>query len=233
MTAPTAVITGASRGLGHALARTYAARGWRVIPVCRRGEDAARLAAEFPCAPVVCDLAGPAADGLGDAVGARAARVELLVHAAGIPGSAALAEALDADELAALLDVHCVAAARCARALLPLLRAARPGRMVNVTSRVGSMARNARGDFDGEGISYAYRVAKAAQNMLTLALSRELPPDQVLVLSVHPGEFRSGLNPDGPEDADDAAARLAAWIDAAGPAHHGRCHDPRTGEIPW
>ncbi|MET0397025.1 MAG: SDR family NAD(P)-dependent oxidoreductase [Longimicrobiaceae bacterium] len=228
-----AVITGASRGLGYELAREYATRGWLVFPVCRREVDARRLADAFQCHPVVCDLADPAAPGIGEAVGPRTARVDLLVNGAGLPGRATEAARLDAGELRSLLEVHCVAAARCLRELLPLLRAARPGKVINVTSRVGSIERNARGDFDGEGISYAYRIAKSAQNMLTLALSRELRPPEVLVCAVHPGEFRSGLNPDGPEDAASVAARLAAWIDAVGPAEHGRCHDPRTGVIPW
>lgn len=230
---PVAVVTGAGGGLGEALARLYAARGWRVIPICRSDGDARRLADELGSPAIARDLADFAAPGIGGEVGRIAERVDVLVNAAGIGGRAATADALDPRELRALFDVHCAAAARCVRELLPLLRAARPGKVVNVTSRVGSFARNARGDFDSQGISYAYRIAKAAQNMLTLALGRELAADEVIVAGVHPGEFRSGINDDATEDSAAAAARLAAWIDALGPAHHGLCHDAGGGVIPW
>lgn len=236
MTPPgTAIVTGASRGLGYELCRLYLRRGWRVLPLVRRAGDAAfAAAAPARCTPVVADLASSDAPAvIRDRVAGATRSVDVLINNAGTGGRGTRLAEVAAGEIGDLLAVHCLGVLRCTQAVLPMLAAGRSPKVINVTSRVGSFARTAAGDFDGGGISYAYRVAKAAQNMLTLAMSRELREHGILVCAVHPGEFASELNPGGAESAAGAAERLADWIDGVTADHHGLCHDPRSGPIPW
>jgi NAD(P)-dependent dehydrogenase (short-subunit alcohol dehydrogenase family) len=235
-TPPSAVVTGASRGLGGELCSVLLRRGWRVFPVLRRPEALARFAAApaARCHPVVADLASDdAIETVHQAVRAHADALDVLVNNAGAPGAGTRLATVSPAEIAALVDVHCLAAVRATRAVLPLLLARPASRVVNVSSRVGSLERNAAGAFAGEPLSYSYRIAKAAQNMLTLCMSQELGPQGVVVCALHPGEFRSDLNPEGEESASSAAERIATWLGPLDAGAHGRWHDPRVGVLPW
>jgi NAD(P)-dependent dehydrogenase (short-subunit alcohol dehydrogenase family) len=115
-----------------------------------------------------------------------------------------LAETCPADVLDSF-NVHCLGALRATQATLPWLqRAPRPA-IVNISSRRGSLAQEAAGGAPGDA-SYAYRIAKAAQNMLTVCLSVELRHAGIPVLAVHPGALLTGTAP--PDAA--VAPRLAA-----------------------
>lgn len=230
------LVTGAGRGLGLELCRLYERNGWTVFPVVRSARDAGRFDGSGPgeCHPVVADLASDEAIGaIREWVSARVDRLDVLINNAGIPGAGTRVASVTPRELRDLLDVHCVGVLRCTQAVLPLLEARKGSKVVNVTSRVGSFARNAAGEFAGEPISYSYRVAKAAQNMLTLCMSQELGPRGVAVCALHPGEFRSGVNPDAEERAGAAAERIAGWLDGLDGGDAGHWHDPRVGRLPW
>lgn len=230
-----ALITGASRGLGYELCQVYLRSGWVVFPILRAEHQAKRFEAapEGRCHPVLADLASDeATEEIRARVSARTGHLDVLVNNAGMPGAATELATLAPREIAELVNVHCLAAVRCARAALPLLEAREGSKLVNVSSRVGSFSRNAGGQLD-EPVSYSYRIAKAAQNMLTVCMSQELGPLGVTVCAVHPGEFRSDLNPEGDESAAVAAERIVGWLEDVGRAHHGLWHDPRQGSIPW
>jgi len=124
---PTALVTGASRGLGRALAAALSERGWRLVV---DGRDAGRLAAavaEFPHADRVTALAGDVADpghrsALADAVGPR---LDLLVNNASELGPSPLPPLADLplDAFARVLSVNTVAPLALVQAVLPGLRA--------------------------------------------------------------------------------------------------------------
>jgi NAD(P)-dependent dehydrogenase (short-subunit alcohol dehydrogenase family) len=102
----------------------------------------------------------------------------------------------------AAVDVNAVGPLRMVQGVLPNLLAAAPAPLViNVSSRLGSLAGQAAGDFAGLDSRYAYRMSKAAQNMLTVAAAQELA-GWVRCWAVHPGQPGDR---DGPAGRDDLA----------------------------
>jgi NAD(P)-dependent dehydrogenase (short-subunit alcohol dehydrogenase family) len=182
-----AVITGASRGLGRALAEELSWRGWRLVVDAR---DGARLRAAVEALPLprrVTAIAGDVADAahrraLADAVG-ELGRLDLLVNNASVLGPSprpALAD-LAPDDLAAILAVDAVAPLALAQRLLPHLEAA-GGRIVNVTSDAAVEA------YAGWG---GYGAAKAALDQLSAVLAVEHPG--VAVYALDPGDMATAL----------------------------------------
>ncbi|HEY9354758.1 MAG TPA: SDR family NAD(P)-dependent oxidoreductase, partial [Arthrobacter sp.] len=104
------------------------------------------------------------------------------------------------------VDVNAAGPLRMVQALLPQLLDADDPVIVNVTSRLGSLSAQARGDFAGLSTSYAYRVSKAAQNMLTVSLAQDLA-GQVRCWAVHPGKLATGMGQADAVKPPRAAAR--------------------------
>src|SRR5205823_6548026 len=132
--ARTAVVTGASSGIGEATARELARHGWRCVLLARREDRLRRLADELGGEYQVCDVGDP--DSVARAAAAileRHEAVELLVNNAGIPGRASFVDA-DDERLESLLRVNYLGAVRCLRAFLPALEAAGRADVVNVVS---------------------------------------------------------------------------------------------------
>jgi NAD(P)-dependent dehydrogenase (short-subunit alcohol dehydrogenase family) len=184
-----ALVTGTSRGLGRAVARSLAANGVRVL--CHaRDEDAAReLAAELDGVPVAGDL-GTAA-GVADVArqaAAAAPKLQLLVHNAAV--NPRPDEPLDAFDLATYRAVHSVnveAPILLTQALLASLRAAGSAHVVVVSSEAGQFSNG----MSATGLSY--RTSKAAVNAFVLVASQALAPDGIRVNAVHPGWVRTDM----------------------------------------
>lgn len=124
----TALVTGATRGIGLALARRLAASGWSVVGIARHASD------DFPGRLLCCDLADPAqtAETLRGLLSESA--VDALVNNAGI----ALPQSLENLDLAALqqvFDLNVRVAVQLAQACLPGLKRSPAGRIVNLCSR--------------------------------------------------------------------------------------------------
>ena len=219
----TAVVTGASSGIGAATARALAEAGYRVVCAARRTDRIEPLAAEIGGVAVACDITDPAqVDALAAAVGDR---LDLLVNnAGGAVGTETLAEA-DFDAWVTMFETNVLGAGRVTKALLPALRAAE-GTVVFVTSTAAEAA------YEGGS---GYNAAKAGERMLAGALRLELVGRPVRVCEVAPGlvhteEFslvRFGgdqakadaayAGVPGPLVADDVADAIA-WV-ATRPAH--------------
>jgi len=178
-----ALVTGASRGIGAAVARELARSGARVTLLGRTGTPLEGLADEIArvhgvgAFPVVADVTDAA--GVERAVAtARAAlgEVTILVNNAGGAGSAAFLESDDA-LWRRMLDVNLMGAVFCTRAVLPAMRAARAGSIVNMASTAAL-----------EGYRYvsAYCAAKHALLGLTRSLASELARDGIRVNAVCP-----------------------------------------------
>jgi 3-oxoacyl-[acyl-carrier protein] reductase len=177
-----AIVTGAARGIGAAIATRLAAEGARLL-LADREEAVAETAARLGGAKLVIDVAAP---GAGEAV-ARAAldafgRIDILVNNAGIGGSRALAESDDA-LIARFLDVNLAAVLRVTRDVMPHLP--RPGgRIVNVSSIFG---------IAGHPGTTAYAVAKAGVAQFTRQLAGELAPQGIAVNAVAPGVIETAM----------------------------------------
>jgi NAD(P)-dependent dehydrogenase (short-subunit alcohol dehydrogenase family) len=231
------LITGASRGLGRALVASFLRRGCAVLGVLRSTSRAEELSRAHPenFDPVVADVTSSELGAvLEDAIAARHGVLDVLVNNAGTRGYLTSIEQEPESEVSDLLAVHCVGALRTTRVALPFLRKSRRALVVNVTSRFGSIARTAAGDFPSGEYSYSYRVSKAAQNMLTLCLAQELRSDGIAVCAVHPGRLETDSGPPDPEmSAEQGAERLADWVLAADASVGGGYFELDSGRSQW
>ena len=177
-----AVVTGASAGIGRAIALALAARGARTWLVARRAHVLAEVAAEARRAggevhALALDLCRDEdLERLRNEVRAAGGRVDILVHSAGAIALGPIATAPVA-ELDAQYRANVRAPYALTQLLLPMLRAQR-GQIVFINSSVGIQARAEAGPF---------AATQHALKALTDALRDEINADGVRVLSVHPG----------------------------------------------
>jgi len=181
-----AVLTGASGGIGLALAERLCAGGAQLIAVTRQEEALSELRERYPkqVRVVAADL-GSASGRQAVVDAARAlGGVNLLINAAGV-NRFALLEQLDDQAVAELLGINLVATIQLTRAMLPLLRQQRQALLVNVGSIYGSIG------YPG----YAtYCASKFALRGFSEALRREMADTGVGVLYVAPRATRTPMN---------------------------------------
>jgi NAD(P)-dependent dehydrogenase (short-subunit alcohol dehydrogenase family) len=186
-----AVITGASQGLGRALAGALAAEGWALVIDARRAEELERARADLAEGTTVIAVAGDVADpthrrDLARAVG-DLGRLDLLVNNASTLGPTPLPALRDypLDELGRVFDVNVVAPLALIQLTLPWLEAAR-GTVINVTSDAAVEG------YPGWG---GYGATKAALEQLSNVLAAELEDDSpVSVYWVDPGDMRTEMH---------------------------------------
>ncbi|HEU4537598.1 MAG TPA: SDR family oxidoreductase [Polyangiaceae bacterium] len=195
---PVAVVTGANRGLGLEIARQLGRQGLRVVVAARdlaRGEAAAAALREGGADAVaarldVTDAASVAS--LAGFVRERFGRLDVLVNNAGASfdwtPQPTQPSAVDADTLRRTFETNVFGPLALTQALLPLLREAPQGRIVNVSSLAGSIHEIGRVDSHLASIvSPAYQASKATLNALTALLAKELRGTRVKVNSACPG----------------------------------------------
>lgn len=179
-----ALITGASRGIGRAVAEAYAAAG-AALALCARAagelEEAAaalrRSGTTVVAAPADVSDAAQVERFVGEAL-RTLGRVDVLVNNAGIPGPHVPVTEVAPADWAAVLAVNLTGPFLCARAVIPAMRRQGGGSIINVSSWLG---RNA---MEGWG---PYGVAKWGLEGLTRYLALELTRDRIRVNSVSPG----------------------------------------------
>lgn len=176
----TAVVTGASSGIGAATARRLAAEGYHVYCAARRDERVRDLAAEIGGTPVTCDVTST------EEVAALAERVgetlDVLVNnAGGAFGSEPVAEA-DPNDWRAMYEVNVIGLLNVTKALLPALVASGDGVIVNMGSTAGRIA------YEGGA---GYTAAKHGTQVVSETLRLELCGQPVRVCEIAPGMVRT------------------------------------------
>lgn len=178
---PTAIVTGASRGLGLALARALAGRGWRLVIDAREGGTLNEVATELSKQTDVAALAGDIADPEHRAalVAAAGAPIDLVVNNASVLGPSPQPPLADypLDVLEQVYRVNVFAP-------LGLIQLAKPKRVVNITSDAAAEA------YEGWG---GYGSAKAALDHLSAILAVE-QHETTRVYSVDPGDMNTRLH---------------------------------------
>jgi NAD(P)-dependent dehydrogenase (short-subunit alcohol dehydrogenase family) len=194
-----ALVTGANKGIGYEIAAGLGALGWAVGVGAR--DDERREAAVQKLRAGGADAFGVPLDVTGDAsVTAAAAllderfgRLDVLVNNAGILGGwPQNPTAVDPATVLAAVDVNVLGVIRVTNAMLPLLRRSGSPRIVNMSSSVGSLARQST---EGVGpISAAYATSKTFLNAVTVQYARELADTSILINLGCPGHCATDLN---------------------------------------
>ena len=236
----TALITGASRGLGRALADTLAARGCRVVLVARtqtqldsavrsireRGGQAYGIAADVADKQAVYRIVGQAS--------ALAGPIDILINNASTLGHTPLSLLLDSEceDLTRVLELNLVAPFRLTKAVLGSMLLRGHGAIVNISSDAGAIAYPTWG---------FYAASKAALDHLTRVWASEHTDSDVRLFSVDPGEMDTEMHALAMPDEDPSslaqpasvAARIAEMLEQPALAPNGaRLSAPRWGEPP-
>ena len=225
------LITGGGKGFGLALAKAFLREGWVVFALVRNHEDASKLKELNPqlCKPIISDVTS-------ETVGIEVERalkpsgaLDVLINNAGVGGRGTSIETTSAAEIEALFNVHCLGVLRVTQAVMPYMRS--NGKIINISSRFGSITKVASGELDKIKGSYAYRIAKAAQNMLTQCLSRELGPSGLIVCALHPGKLKTDTAAsDANREPQEAAEELIKMVDKL---ENGKFYGLFEGELEW
>jgi NADP-dependent 3-hydroxy acid dehydrogenase YdfG len=176
----TAVVTGASSGIGEATARRLAAEGFEVVAGARRRERLDKLAAEVPSIrPVTLDVTSQESV---DALAGSLERCDVLINnAGGAFGLESVAEG-HLDDWQQMYDVNVLGSLRMTQALVPRLVESGDGVLVMVTSTAGLVS------YEGGG---GYVAAKHAQTSMVETLRLELVGEPVRIVEIAPGMVRS------------------------------------------
>ena len=225
---PTAVITGANRGLGLEFARVYLAAGWTVHAGCRnpmRADELKKLKGDLHIHALNVDD-GKDAKALARSLGSEP--IDLLLNNAGIYGKRDLkVGGFDHDEFLNVLKTNVVAPIRLAEALVENVAHSNMKKMAFVTSRMGSIAMNAGG-------SIAYRTSKAALNMAVSCLSMDVKSRGITCILLHPGWVKTDMG--GPNAAigiPESIAGMKQVIEKTGHDDTGKFFDYQGQAIPW
>ena len=183
-----ALVTGASRGIGAAIALELARKGLKVIGTATTDAGAASIAAalaEFEgCVGRTLDVTdGPAAEALVDAVVKEFGGVQVLVNNAGITRDTLAMRMKDAD-WDAVLDTNLKGVFRMSRAVMKTMMKQRYGRIISITSVVGASGNPGQAN---------YAAAKAGVAGMTRALARELGSRNITVNCVAPGFIETDM----------------------------------------
>lgn len=213
-----ALITGASRGIGEAVAKRYASEGMHVIAIARNGADLEALddsikATDGSCTLVQLDLTEfPKIDELAAMIATRFGRLDVLVGNAAVLGEITPMHHSDPNEWHKTIDINLHANFHLIRTMDSLLRASPAGRAIFVTSGVAKRTSPYWG---------AYTVSKAALESLVLTYASENEKTNMRINLLDPGRTRTrmraqafpGENPDTlphPESLADLFVKLAS-----------------------
>ena len=230
---PSALITGANRGLGLEFARQYLADGWRVYAACRdpasasklcrlakHGDDKLRILTMDVTDPASIHAAATELDG--QAIG-------LLLNNAGIIGPLKQTIGnIDYEAWAEVLAVNTMGPMRVSEAFVEHMARSDRKLIVTLTSGMGSIADNTSGS------SIVYRSSKAAVNMVMRSLAIDLAPRGITCVVVNPGWVRTDMGgPNATLEPEESVSALRRLIATLGPEQSGKFFNHTGREYPW
>lgn len=239
-----ALVTGGNKGIGLEISRSLLSAGCMVLLGARnaeRGQQAVRQleqAGHRDVHFVEIDVTKQdSITSVAQLIECRYSRLDILINNAGVnlrgdglPGAA------EVPAVQEVFDTNFFGALRVAQTMLPLMRKSAAGRIVNVSSGLGSLAMNSDPSSSVYNTRFkliGYGASKAALNMLTLHLAYELRGTNIKVNSANPGFTKTDLNANTgtqPVEAGAIAATRLALVDEDGPTGQSFSKD---GPDPW
>lgn len=202
MTDTVALVTGANKGLGREISRQLATQGVFVLMGARDRERGEKAAADLrsqglPVEFIPLDVTSqPEVDGAAAEVERRHGRLDILVNNAGVALDWLPASELTVEVLRETFETNVFGLFRVTKAFLPLLKKSKHGRIVNMSSGLGSLSRNAEpnSSITLRNMLLAYCASKAAVNMITVQFANELKSAGIKVNSANPGFTATDMN---------------------------------------
>jgi len=235
-----ALITGANKGIGFETARQLARLGITVLLGARDGKRGQRAAETLrgeglEARPIVLDVTDQSTiDAAAVHIEREFGRLDILVNNAGIFIEKQPASRCQLENLRRTFETNFFGAFAVTKALLPLLRKAEAGRIVNLASDLASLGNTSDPQWAlNEHVYFAYASSKVAINAMTVALAKDLRNTPIKVNSADPGFTATDMNghtgPKKPEQAALVPVQLAT-LPPDGPS--GGYFD-ENGPVPW
>jgi NAD(P)-dependent dehydrogenase (short-subunit alcohol dehydrogenase family) len=223
MSSSTALVTGATGGIGLHIARQFAKQGWTVLVGARDAAQGEEVAVQFGGRPLLLDVTD--ADSIA-AAAASVSKLDVLVNNAGISlDTGTRVTETEVEVFRRTYETNVFGVVAVTNAFLPALRRSAHPRIVNVSSGTGSLTwstgPNPQFDYQaaGTGSGAAYRSSKTALDALTVFYAQALADDGFKVNALAPGLRATNLNPRAaaaggdPAEAAAGAVRLALLPD--------------------
>lgn len=230
---PTALITGANRGLGLEFARQYLADSWQVFAACRDPNSASELlrwaeTTDHKLRILTLDVTH-AASVKAAAEELDRQSIDVLLNNAGVGGPRGQTIGnIDYNSWAKVLDVNTMGPLRVSEAFVEHVARSERRLIVTLTSGMGSITDNTSGG------AFAYRSSKAAVNMVMRSLAIDLAPRGVTCVVVNPGWVQTDMGgPHATLTPAESVSRLRRLIDSLGPAQSGRFFNHDGREYAW
>ena len=234
---PTVLITGANRGLGLGLTRTYLDDGWDVVAVCRNPSnelDALSNDDRLQC--FFIDLTDD--DELEQLANELAGEpIDVLINNAGMMAKTDSSQGkesvqgfghFDRSLWHRTFDINLFTPMKMAELFAPHLAAGTGGKLVTMSSMLGSMKLNTRGGL------YAYRASKAAVNAITKSMAIDLADKGITAMVMHPGWVRTDMGGKGADLAiETSVTGMKKVIDGLGASDSGKFLSYDGSEMPW
>ena len=221
------IVTGANRGIGLELVRHLLAQGCKVEAACRRPGDAKELRATGARVHAVDILDGDSITAFARVLDGTS--IDLLINNAGVYGNPRQ-RLQDFDYAAATraFETNALGALRMSQAFVPHLRRGTGKKLAHISSTMGSIgATTSPGDL-------AYRMSKAALNMMSKSIAHELHDDRIISIVVHPGWVRTTMGgPNAPTLASESAQGILKQIQTASFADSGGFFDFQGSRCSW
>jgi NAD(P)-dependent dehydrogenase (short-subunit alcohol dehydrogenase family) len=215
---PSALITGANRGLGLEFVRQYLADGWQVYAACRDPTSASelrRIGDEYhdTLSMLAMDVTDPASiDAAASELDGQS--IDLLLNNAGIGPRGQTTGNIDYDAWKEVFDVNTLGPMRAAEAFIEHVARGDRKLIVTLTSGMGSIADNTSGG------SILYRSSKAAVNMVMRSLAIDLAPRGVTCVVINPGWVRTDMGgPNATLEPYESISRMRRLIGPSSPAN--------------
>jgi NAD(P)-dependent dehydrogenase (short-subunit alcohol dehydrogenase family) len=222
----TALVTGASRGIGLEFVRQLLERGHRVIAAARSPAGASALSA-LGARVVAVDVADSASlERLSHELADTP--IDLLINNAGVSSTSKTLDVLDEHELARVMLVNAIAPMLVCKSVIRNLRLGMNRLIINITSQLGSIANNTGGS------SYGYRASKAALNQFNRSLANELAPDGFRCVAIHPGWVRTDMGgPSATLSVEESVRSMLGVIERLSREDSGKFLNYDGTPLPW